>query len=146
MASGDKYVGKDITVWLLEADTPVFIGGQTEATFNRSAESVDVTSKKPSGEVAYREKLPGFKEWTLELSGFVVEEDEAAEKLETAYNNDELVIVQWRTPFGKIREGRAAITEYSEEAPLEDGYSYELTLEGYGAYEVKDDGSGGVEG
>ncbi|EGK12959.1 antigen A [Desmospora sp. 8437] len=146
MSTGDKFVGKDVTVWIKDTSTPVFIGGQTEATFNRSADSVDVTSKKPSGQVAYREKLPGFKEWSVELSGFVVENDQAAEKLEEAYDKDELVIVQWKTPFGKLREGKAAITEYTEEAPLEDGYSYSLTLEGYGAYEVKDDTGGGVEG
>lgn len=152
MSTGDKFVGKDVTVWIVDpvGGTPVFIGGQSEGTFNREAETIDVTSKKPPGQGAkavVKEKLAGSIDWSIELEGFVVADDRAYELLETAFLNGDPVTAQWRSATGKTREGKAYVTDFPEEAPLDDGWSFSITLEGNGAYEVKDNGEGGgVEG
>ena len=49
------------------------IGGQTGATLNRSAETIDVTDKTNEG---YKEYMAGLKEWSIDCDGFCVIADQ----------------------------------------------------------------------
>ncbi|SDX45036.1 phage major tail protein, TP901-1 family [Marininema mesophilum] len=142
MAKGDVFSGNDVTLWVNDpatpAGSPVFVGGQSETKFKTSTETIEVTRKKPIGGPVWKEFLPGAQEWELDNDAFWVQDDEGITLLNTAKRTGTPVIIQWRQPDGKMKEGTAIITELSEESPMDDGYSMSMSLQGTGAYDIKD--------
>ena len=64
-----KQAGCDVLVKIAKDGTQSSfktIGGQTGATLNRSAETIDVTDKTNNG---YKEYMAGLKEWSLPCDG-----------------------------------------------------------------------------
>lgn len=116
----------------VKAQTPKFtvLGGQTEATLNREAEEIDVSSKDDAD--GYGDMLVGKKSWNIEAEGFYIDGDTAFEKIEDLFESRSHVNVELRMPSGKKYSGKCYITEFPYEFPQDDGATYSLTLVGAG--------------
>ena len=127
--------GKDILLAIYNADGSklLAISGQQGLTINRSADSIEITSKDTSG--GWKAKIAGMKEWSIDNDGLYVPGDDSHGILSTAFENSEPVCV--KVINGKTKKGMfgglAVITDYPLEAPYDDAMTYSLTLEGMGA-------------
>lgn len=110
---------------------PVYtkVGGQRGATLNRSAETLETTSKDSAG---FKEFESAFKEWSIEADGLLVEADEGFKALEEAFMGSKKVKVQVATTSGSKYEGLAIITDLPLEMPYDDMATYSVTLQGSG--------------
>lgn len=126
-----KISGMKVKVYLKDSASGIVLGGQRNATLNRSAESIDATSKDTEG--YWKESIQGFKEWSIDADGAYVTDDAAYAKLEEAFLNSENVDVYIQFPSGTKYEGNATITDFPIEAPYDDLVTYSLTLQGNGA-------------
>lgn len=142
MAS-NKVAGIDVLLYVDTGTEQKVLGGQGDATFNRGAEEVDVSSKT-DGE--FGDYLPGRKSWSIECSGFMVEDDEALLALEQAFENRQTLSVAFKFPSGLTYQGEVIVSEFPLEFAQEDGVSYSLTLTGRGPYSIVRGGSAGLEG
>lgn len=114
---------------LIKIGTTV-LGGQRNATLNRSAETIDVTTKSSNG---WRESVASIKDWGVDCDGLLVENDTAYTSLETAYMNGETVTVEVGFPSGTKYSGTAIITDFPIEAPYDDNVTYSVSFQGTGA-------------
>lgn len=127
--------GADIllTIFNSTGEKLLAVAGQQGLTINRSADSIEVTSKDTVG--GWKSKIPGMKEWSIDSDGIYVPTDETHKELGKAYSNSELVCV--KVINGKTKKhmfgGLACITEYSLEAPYDDSMTYSISLEGNGS-------------
>lgn len=127
--------GKDIllAIWNLDGTKLLAISGQQGLTINRSADSIEITSKDTAG--GWKSKIAGMKEWGIENDGLYVPNDESHSALSRAFENSDPVCL--KVVNGKTKEGMfgglAVITDYPLEAPYDDAMTYSLTLEGMGA-------------
>jgi TP901-1 family phage major tail protein len=107
------------------------VAGQRGGTFNRSADTIDLTSKDNSG---WQDEDYGTASWSIEADGLLVEDDAGYAALEDAFDNKQVVLVRWETAAGNKYEGDAIITDFSNEAPYDDSATYSVTLNGKGQY------------
>lgn len=119
------------------SEVPVWtkIGGQRGATLNRSAETLDVTSKDSKG---FKEFVPSFKEWSVEAEGLFIDGDTGFKALEKSYMDGTTLLVQMSTPSGDKYKGLAIITDLPLEAPYDDMATYSVTLQGSGELTKED--------
>ena len=110
--------------------TPQVLGGQRNGTLNRSASSIDATSKDTEGN--WTETLQGFKSWGVDCEGAYIADDSAYNMLETKFLNSELVGVIVELPNGTTLKGMAAITDFPLSLPYDDLVTYSITLQGNG--------------
>ncbi|MBA4542888.1 phage tail protein [Thermoactinomyces daqus] len=112
----------------------VVLGGQGDATLNRGADEIDVSSKTdPAG---YGDTIIGRKNWSIECEGFIVDSDQALDHLETLFEDRQPVQVELRLPSGKKYSGAGYITDFPLEFPNDDGATYSLTISGSGALTI----------
>lgn len=127
--------GKDIllAVWSLDGSKLLAVSGQQGLTINRSADSIEITSKDTEG--SWKSKLAGMKEWSIDNDGIYVVESESHKALTEAFNESEPVCIKVYNNKAKkgMLGGLAIITDYPIEAPYDDAVTYSLTLEGMGA-------------
>lgn len=122
----------DITV-----NKSALLGGQRNATLNRSAETIDATSKDTEGN--WMESIAGFKSWGIEMEAAYVADDAAYKVLEDAYlkGDNVYVLIIFGQPsnesVGNAMTGEATITDFPIEVPYNDLVTYSLTLTGSGA-------------
>ena len=102
------------------------IGGQTGATLNRSAETIDVTDKTNEG---YKEYMAGLKEWSVDCEGFVVLEDNGIKILDEVFEQRKKVFLEI-VMGGRKYTGSGYITDYPIEMPLDSAVSYSLSISG----------------
>ena len=127
--------GKDIllAIWSADGTKLLAISGQQGLTINRSADSIEITSKDTQG--GWKSKIAGMKEWSIDNDGLYVPNDESHSILSQAFDNSDPVCI--KVINGKSKEGMfgglAVITDYPLEAPYDDAMTYSLTLEGMGA-------------
>ena len=127
--------GKDIllAIWSKDGSKLLAISGQQGLTINRSADSIEITSKDTQG--GWKSKIAGMKEWSIDNDGLYVPNDESHTILSQAFDNSDPVCI--KVINGKTKEGMfgglAVITDYPLEAPYDDAMTYSLTLEGMGA-------------
>ncbi|MFU8688479.1 phage major tail protein, TP901-1 family [Rossellomorea sp. FS2] len=116
------------------AEAPIYtkVAGQKGGTFNRSTDTIDLTSKDNYG---WQDEDYGIASWSIEADGLLVEDDLGYQALEDAFENKEIVLVRWQTAAGTKYEGDAIITDFSSEAPYDDQATYSVTLNGKGKYE-----------
>lgn len=131
---GDKVSGASVILHVVDGSTKVAIGGQTGATINRTADTIDVTNKVSDG---YREFVSSWKEWSIDCDAFVTLGDIGQEKLETAYANGEAIDVTTRVGddanlAGVTYSGKALITSLTTELGQDDAVTYALSLQGTG--------------
>ena len=128
-----KILGIDILVKVNTGTevSPVWtaIGAQQDATLNRSAGVIAVSTKDATGWV---ENIAGLNEWSIDCSALLLDSDSAFTKLETCYNSHTRVKVQF-TRTGKTYTGYAFITDFPIEAPVEGCATISITLTGDGA-------------
>lgn len=127
--------GKDIllAVYSLDGSDLLAISGQQGLTINRSADSIEITSKDTEG--GWKSKIAGMKEWSIDNDGLYVPNDQSHAVLSQAFDNSDPVcvkVVNGKTKVGMFG-GLAVITDYPIEAPYDDAMTYSLTLEGMGA-------------
>ena len=104
----------------------IVIGGQTGATLNRSAETIDVTDKTNDG---YKESMAGLKEWSIDCDGFVVISDAGIDILDTQFEARKPVYVEV-TIAGNKYTGSGYIVDYPMEMPLDSAVSFSLSIAG----------------
>ena len=127
--------GKDIllAIYSMDGSELLAISGQQGLTINRSADSIEITSKDTAG--GWKSKIAGMKEWSIDNDGLYVPNDQSHSVLSTAFENSDPVcikVVNGKTKVGMFG-GLAVITDYPIEAPYDDAMTYSLTLEGMGA-------------
>lgn len=127
--------GKDIILAVFDATGTdlLAISGQKGLTINRSADSIEVTSKDTKG--GWKSKIAGMKEWSVDNDGFYVPSHASHKALGIAFQNSDPVCI--KIVNGKTQKsmfgGLAYVTDYSLEAPYDDGMTYSMTLDGNGA-------------
>ncbi|MBV7509626.1 phage major tail protein, TP901-1 family [Bacillus sp. sid0103] len=126
-----KLAGMKVLLKIKNPSTGVTLAGQKNATLNRSAETIDATSKDTAG--FWKESIQGFKEWSIDADGCFVESDVAYDYLETKFLNSENVDVELVFPSGKKYSGSVTITDFSLEFPYDDLVTYSVSLQGSGA-------------
>lgn len=106
------------------------VGGQRNATLNKSTETIDVTSKDSGG---WTESIPGRRSWSIEFDGLLILGDAALEALQTAWEQGQQVLVQYTTPDGRAETGLATLTALNIEAGHGGPATAKGTLTGTGA-------------
>ena len=109
--------------------TYTVIGGQTGATLNRSAETIDVTDKTNNG---WKESMAGLKEWSIDCDGFVVIGDEGIGILDEQFEARKPVYVEV-TIGGRTYKGSGYIVDYPIEMPVDNAVTYSLSIAGASA-------------
>lgn len=127
--------GKDVilAIYNFDATKLLSVSGQQGLTINRTADSIEITSKDTEG--GWKSKIAGMKEWSIDNDGIYVLSDDSHKELSNAFENSEPVCV--KIINNKLKKGMfagfAVITDYSLEAPYDDSMTYSISLEGMGA-------------
>src|SRR5699024_288847 len=149
--------GKDILLAVFDAtgEKLLAVSGQQGLTINRTADSIEVSSKDTKG--GWKSKIVGMKEWSIDNDGLYVPSDETHKTLGKAFEESKPVcikVVNAREKEGMFG-GLAYVSDYSLEAPFDDAMTYSIALEGNGALvdlsdedadQMPGDDNGGVEG
>lgn len=112
-----------------DLDANQVLAGQRDATLNRSAETIDATSKDSDG---WKENEIGLKEWSVDAGGLLIESDVSYGILEEKFMNDEKVTVVVTLASGTEYKGQAIITDFPVELPYEDLVTYTVSFTGDG--------------
>ena len=135
-ASATKAVaGKDVILAIFDETGAnlLAVSGQKGLTINRSADSIEVSSKDTQG--GWKSKIAGMKEWSIDNDGLYVSSDTTHKILGKAFSDSNPVcvkIVNGKTKMSMFG-GLAFVTDYSLEAPYDDGMTYSIQLDGNGA-------------
>lgn len=127
--------GKDIILAVYNADATklLAISGQQGLTINRSADSIEITSKDTQG--GWKSKIAGMKEWSIDNDGLYAPNSESHTMMAMAFDKNEPVcikVINGKTQTGMFG-GLAVITDYPVEAPYDDAVTYSMSMEGIGA-------------
>ena len=126
--------GKDLilSIWDSTGENLLAIKGQQGLTINRSADSIEITSKDTEGD--WKSKIAGMKEWSIDTDGLYYVGDTSHTALSIAFENGDPVCV--KVVNKKLKKGMfagfAVITDYPLEAPHDDAVTFSITLEGQG--------------
>lgn len=128
--------GKNIllAVWNTDGTQLLAVGGQQGLTINRSADSIEITSKDTAG--SWKSKIAGMKEWSIDTDGIYVIDDDSHKALTKAFEDGDPIcikVINSKTKKGMFG-GLAVVTDYSLEAPYDDSMTYSISLEGMGAF------------
>lgn len=126
--------GKDIllAVWNAEGTAISAIAGQQSLKLNRSADSIEVTTKDTGD--GWKAYIAGSKEWSIDTDGLYINTDASMQALSTAFENGDPVCIKVynkktkKSMFG----GLAVITDFPLEAPYDDSMTYSISLKGQG--------------
>lgn len=133
--AANAVAGKDILVMIYNSDGSdlLAIAGQKGLTINRSADTIEVSSKDTEG--GWKSNIAGMKEWSIDLDGVYVASDESHRVLSAAFENSDPVCLKVinNKLDADLFGGLAYITDYPLEAPYDDAMTYSLTLSGNGA-------------
>lgn len=133
--SNKAVAGKDILLCIFNNDGSklLAVAGQKGLTINRSADSIDVTSKDTEG--GWKSKIAGMKEWSIDNDGLYVADDNSHKELNKAFYDNDFVCVKIINNKTKkpLFGGLAVVTDYTLEAPYDDSMTYSISLEGSGA-------------
>lgn len=124
-----KFKGIDFLLKIKTAETFTVLGGQRGATLNRSAETMDVTTKDSGG---WKENLAGLKEFSIDADGLIIDSNAAYQALEDAFNNGTPIDVELSTPNDTTYTGKVLVTDFPIELPYDDAVTYSVTLTGTG--------------
>jgi len=127
-----KVAGVDVLLKIVSGETSTALGGQTGATLNRSANTIDTTDKNSNG---WAESMAGVKSWSIDCDMFVSLGDTALEALFTAFDARTPVEVEIRVggdaeATGYTYTGSAVITDFPEDYPQDDAVSISMSLQG----------------
>lgn len=111
----------------------IAVGGQTNATLQRSMSPIDITNKITG---SWKESLAGLKEWKVSCSGFYVSNQEGFKLLEEAFMENKTIEVKLKVNE-IIYKGKALIINFPLNAVYNSQFKYQISLFGDGAL-VKD--------
>ncbi|SFH22993.1 Predicted secreted protein [Desulfotomaculum arcticum] len=134
--AGTKIAGVDVLIYVKTGPTDTdltVLGGQSNATLNRSTNIVNATSKDDGGWAA---NLAGINSWGLECEGYLMASDAALDQMETIWASRQTVLAEIRMPSGKKYTGECIISDFPAEFPQEDAATYKLSFTGTGALTV----------
>lgn len=106
------------------------VAAQRGGTLNRSADTLDASSKEDYG---WANNEAGIKSWSIDCDGLFVENNQGFDDLNAAWVNGDCVRVRVRFPSGLTYVGNAIITDFPIEFPYDDAVTYSVTFEGKGA-------------
>lgn len=131
VTANTKMTGMKCKVYIVDSlDAEKVLAGQRSATINRSADSIDASSKDTEGN--WKQSLQGMKEWSIDCDGVLVESDAALSVLEEKFLNSENVDVVVIMQSGTKYKGSAAITDFPIDLPYDDVVTYSISLQGSG--------------
>lgn len=120
--------------WVFKTDTsggtPAQIGGQQGGTLRVGAREIDVSSKDNAN---WDKMIVGRRNWTLEGDGVVLETNTAWTVLEGNALAGQQVDVEIDTPGSNTYSGTGVVTNFEQNAPHDDAYTYSVTIRGNGA-------------
>jgi phage major tail protein, TP901-1 family len=133
--SASATAGKDLllAIWNAEGTAILALGGQQSLKINRSADTVEVTSKDTDG--GWKSFIGGMKEWSIDTGGIYVASDESHKILSKAFEDGSPVCIKVynnKTKKGMFG-GLGCITDYPVDAPYDDSVTYSMTFKGMGA-------------
>lgn len=131
-----KFMGKDILIFLNCGENateaiPVWslLGGQRNASLSMSADEVDVSDKTSGG---WGETEQGIKSTELSIEGVSKKGNIVLAQIKEAFVAGEAVhILRW-CKDGTSELNWYNITEFSDDAPMDDAVTFTLTLKGCG--------------
>lgn len=134
-SAAQAIAGKDILLCVFDStgENLYAIAGQQNLTINRSADTLETTSKDTTG--GWKSYIPGMKEWSIDSDGLYVSGDSAHDALSAAFEDGSPVcvkVINSKTQKG-LYGGLACVTDYPIEAPYDDAMTYSITLTGMGA-------------
>lgn len=138
MSEKTKIAGVDVLLKVAdESGTMQVLGGQSGATLNREAETIDTTDKTSGG---FSSAMAGIISWSIDADGFVVLGDEAFDLIEDTFLARERFQVEIRVGAddntnGRTYKGWVYITDLPLEFAQDDAVTYSLSLQGDGVLE-----------
>lgn len=131
LCGSDVEQGYAVMIEVQDPETGEYVvpAAQKGGTLNRSAETIDISSKDDYG---WSSSIQGMKSWSMDLDGLFITSHKGLRLLEDAWYNGDCVRVRLRFPDGTIYIGLAIITDFPIEAPFEDTVTYSMTLQGKG--------------
>jgi TP901-1 family phage major tail protein len=141
-ASQNKLLGKNVLLFLNYGEDAshedpkwALIGGQRNAGLSMSADEIDLSDKTSGG---WGETDQGIKSTEISLEALLITGDPAVSELKNAFIAGEAVdILRWAKD-GSSDRNWYAITEFSDEAPHDDGVTVTCALKGMGEPEFID--------
>lgn len=130
---GKKVAGVDVLLKVADADGTVkVLGGQTGATLNREAATIDVTDKTSEG---WASSIAGTLSWSIDADGFVVLGDEALEQLEESFMSRKEITVEIRIggdeeATGITYSGKGYLVDFPLEMAQDDAVTYSISVDG----------------
>lgn len=122
----------ETNIGTVDAPNWVKAASQRGSTLNRTAETMETTSKDSEG---FKDFEYGFKEWSVNCDGLLVENDLALGHLEEAWFESTKVRARMAFASGRQYMGLCLVTDLPIEAPYDDSATYTLTLQGAGKLE-----------
>lgn len=133
-AAAQAIAGKDIllAIWNDDGTKLLAVAGQRGLTINRSADTIEVTTKDTEG--GWKASLAGAKEWSISNDGIFVLGSDSHKALGAAFNGGNPICVKVYDMKHKkgLFAGLACVTEYTVEAPYDDAMTYSINLVGMG--------------
>lgn len=133
MAVAKKVAGVDVLLKVVdESGTKHIVGGQTNSTLNRSADTIDVTDKTSGG---FKASMAGLLSWSVDCDGFVVLGDQAFALLEQTFLDRKPIEVEIRLggdsdADGVTYTGSGYIVDLPLEMSQDDAVTYSFSVEG----------------
>lgn len=133
MAVAKKVAGVDVLLKVVdEGGTKHIVGGQTNSTLNRSADTIDVTDKTSGG---FKASMAGLLSWSVDCDGFVVLGDQAFALLEQTFLDRKPIEVEIRLggdsdADGVTYTGSGYIVDLPLEMSQDDAVTYSFSVEG----------------
>lgn len=103
------------------------VGGQRKAKLTRSVKDADSTSKDSAG---WDENLPTFRGWQIDFDGLLLETDADFLALESAYFNNNQVLIELVTPAGHSYSGTGTLTSFAADGPHDNVATVTATVKG----------------
>ena len=94
------------------------VAGQRNSEISLNSDTIETTSKDTIG--GWKTYTAGMKEWSLSCESLLNFEDAGYQLLETAFLNNEALLVQLKTTDGNGFEGEAVITSFPISADYSD--------------------------
>lgn len=131
--AGKKIAGVDVLLKVQdESGVTQILGGQTGATLNREAETIDTTDKTSGG---FTSSIAGLLSWSIDAEGFVVIGDSALSFVEEAFMGREEIDVEIRVGAtdnteGVTYSGKGYIVDMPLDFAQDDAVTYSLSVQG----------------
>lgn len=131
-----KVAGVDVLLKVVDEDgTKVVVGGQTGATLNREAETIDTTDKTSEG---FASSIAGTISWSIDSDGFIVLGDKAFDLIETTFLARKQVECEIRVGAndnadGVTYSGKGYIVDLPLDFAQDDAVTYSIAIQGASA-------------